>query len=258
MSILKEIVSHVKQKLPTKNDIKHLFVEKNIRDFKKHIKRNKQNSDASVNLIAEIKKKSPSQGEINSNLDVHYMVHLYNQYAQAISVLTETDYFAGSLSDLQKIEQLTTLPLLRKDFIVSLEQIKESRHYGASAYLLIASILSSSQLEELILAGKEYQMDALVEIHSMDDLKKALSCKYIEILGINNRNLEDLTINKNQFSTIEKEIPTNYKDKILLVSESGISSKKDIVSLPSSADAILVGTNIIKSESPEDYLKNLI
>jgi len=216
-------------------------------DFKKAISQNK------MNLIAEIKRKSPSDNIKKKKIKLRYFVELYNKYADAISVLTDKKFFDGRLADMKKVEELSNLPVLRKDFIVDKYQVYESRFYGADAILLIAAVLSGEEIDNFISIARGYDMDCIVEVHNEAELNKVMDTK-ANIIGINNRNLDTLKINTNTTLKLIDKIP---KDKII-ISESGISSNSYVKKLSGKADAILVGTLFMKSKNPEQEIKALI
>lgn len=222
-------------------------LKKAERDFKKALTKNK------LNLIAEIKKASPSQNITNQKVDIKKIVNVYNKYADAISVLTDKKFFDGSLIDMKTISKLTKLPILRKDFIIDEYQIYESRFYNADAILLIASILSNHELNKFIEIAKGYHMDCLVEINTEDDLNKVLSSK-ASIIGINNRNLNTLKIDTKTTLRLMDKIPNNK----IIVSESGISSKNYIRKISNKVNAVLVGTLFMNSTKLEEEILSLI
>jgi indole-3-glycerol phosphate synthase len=226
--------------------LKHKLSD-SMRDFKKAISQNK------INLIAEIKRKSPSNSIKKKNLDLNGTVELYNKYADAISVLTDKKFFDGNLCDIKKAKELTSLPILRKDFIIDEYQIYESRFYGADAILLIAAVLSEEEIDDFIRIAKGCNMDCIVEVHDQSELNKVLETK-ASIIGINNRNLVTLKVDTNTTLELIDKIP---KDKII-VSESGILSNSYVKKLTGKANAILVGTLFMKSEDPEKEIKALI
>src|SRR3989344_5577884 len=184
------------------------------RDFKGAISKNK------LNLIAEFKRKSPSQTIIDKNLEVQNIIRIYNKYADAVSVLTDKKFFSTSLFDMKSISGLTNLPVLRKDFIIDEYQIYESRFYNADSILLIASILSRAEINNFIDTAKTYKMHCLVEVHTEDDLNKVLGTK-AEIIGINNRNLDTLEIDLNTTLRLADRIPSGK----VIISESGIKNR---------------------------------
>ena len=222
-------------------------IQKSSKDFKKAISKNK------LNLIAEIKRSSPSHNKINSELDLNNIVDIYAKYADAISVLTDKKFFDGSLEDMKLVSNLTSLPILRKDFIIDEYQIYEARCFGADAILLIASVLSLDEINNFIDIAESLNMDCLVELINKEELDKVLSSK-AEIIGINNRNLDTLKIDLNTTLKLMNQIP----DDKIIVSESGITSKDYLEKIKSKVNAILVGTLFMKSENPEYEIKKIL
>ena len=252
MSVLNTIITSIKSNLPPTNSYKNITIPKNSISFKNSILlKNK------IALIAELKRKSPSKGILNTEISIENIISIYDEYASAMSILTEPTYFGGKLADLQEAKKLTQKPLLRKDFIIDSVQIKEARYYGASAFLLIVASLSKSQLQEYIGLGKELGMDALVEIQNENELEIALDIPEIEILGINNRNLHTLAIDMNTVSRIYRYIPLAKRTEWTLVAESGYSSKEDLLKLPEHIKAILMGTGFMTSNNPKKILEEM-
>lgn len=198
-----------------------------------------------ISLIAEIKKASPQDGVLRENFDPLEIARAYrNAEVQAVSVLTEEDFFQGSLSYIAEIKQETELPVLRKDFILEPYQVYESRVYGADAVLLIADLLSKDKLSELISLVNELGLDCLVEAHTEKELKKILSIKHPFIIGINNRDLHTLEVD---LKTTEKLFPLIPKDRIVVV-ESGIKNAQDVLFLKIlGVNAVLVGTAFMQA-----------
>ena len=248
MGILDEIVSKKKERLgiaksgvPLKGIKSRIADAGNPRDFRSAIKRN---PDERIKLIAEIKKASPSKGVIRENFDPVEIATVYEKKADAISVLTEEDYFQGRLEFISAVKTITTIPLLRKDFIFDEYQIYESRANEADAILLIAAILSKNQAEEYLHLAKELGLSVLFEVHDLKELEMALFID-ADIIGINNRDLKTLKIDLNNTFKIKKEIPS---DKIV-VSESGIKTRDDILRLESAGiDAVLIGTSFMEAK----------
>lgn len=214
----------------------------------------KRHPNEPIKLIAEIKKASPTKGKLK-DFDVEVMSDIYvSSGADAISVITEEDFFLGSIDFLIKIKNRhPNVPVLRKDFIFDEYQIYESKAIGADAILLIAAILSESQCKTLYELAKSLDMDVLFEVHDEEDLNKAF---YVDakIIGINNRNLKNMQINLETTFKLKEKIPNGK----IVVSESGISKKEDVLSLAKHGiDAILVGTSLILSDSPEKKIKEL-
>ena len=197
-----------------------------------------------IDLIAEIKKKSPSKGIIRQNFDHIQIAKIYLEHgASAISVLTDSQFFAGQLSYLTEIHAMVPLPILRKDFTIAPYQIYEARVAGADAILLIVAILSLNQLREFMKIAQSLDLACLVEVHTAEELDVALQAD-ADIIGINNR---DLKVFKTDLATtfrLTQQIPQGK----IVISESGISSKEDVTQLRQiGVDAILVGESLMRS-----------
>jgi len=211
--------------------------------------------EANVNIIAEIKHRSPSKGIIREDFDPVWIAESYaNGGAAALSVLCEEDFFGGSLEHLAAIRKSVDLPLLRKDFIFDEYQLYESALAGADAVLLIVAILEDELLERLIGLAKELGLDALVEVHSNDELGRAARAG-ASIIGVNNR---DLTTFKVDLGTSLQLAPLTAEETIL-VSESGIGSGSDIMKLKVSGfNAFLIGEHLMRAQHPGAALRKLI
>ena len=208
-----------------------------------------------IRLIAEVKQASPSRGMLRSNFDPIKLAQTYAEGgAAAISVLTEANYFMGSIEYLEAIKEVVQLPLLRKDFIFDPYQVYESRAYGADALLLIAAILSQRQLQELISLSHSLGLRCLVEVHNKSELERAITSE-AEIIGINNRDLNTFTVDINTTRHLRPLVP---KEKIV-VSESGIKSKRDIEKLGNwRVDAVLIGEALITTHDVRAKMKELL
>lgn len=206
-------------------------------------------------LIAEIKRASPSKGWLNPDLDAAALAQLYAQGgAAAISVLTEPAFFRGSLDDLAGAREAVELPVLRKDFILDPYQVYEARGCAADAVLLIAAILSPSELAALIELAHSLGMSALVEVHHHEELERALACG-ARIIGINNRNLADFSVDLETTPKLRPLIPPD----IPVVSESGIHSQADVLLLRrAGVNAILVGEMLVTSADPAAKIRELL
>lgn len=209
----------------------------------------------SIKLIAEVKRASPSKGLLASNLDAASLVQTYEKAgATAISVLTENKYFKGSLSDLKLFRGKVKLPILCKDFIFDPYQIYEARAYGADAILLIAAVLSRSEIKKLLETAHSLGMEALVEVHSQGELEQALKLNP-EVIGINNRNLADFNVDLETTANLRPFIP---EDKVV-VSESGIRTREDVKKVErAGVNAILVGEVLVKSAAPAAKIRELL
>lgn len=209
----------------------------------------------SIGLIAEVKKASPSKGVLCSNLDPGKVANTYAECgAVAISVLTESRYFQGSLEDLKAIKHsLPNIPLLRKDFIIKPYQVFESRAWGADALLLIVSILHDTELKELLFLSHSLGMQCLVEVHNENELKRALGHE-VKIIGINNRNLNTMSVDINVTGQLRPLIPPDR----IVVSESGIRERGDIEKLREwGVDAVLVGEVLVTADDIAVKVKEL-
>jgi indole-3-glycerol phosphate synthase len=207
-----------------------------------------------INIIAEIKRASPSKGSINMDLDPTYLARTYeNGGAAALSVLTEKHFFKGSFQDFKLARAAVSLPVLRKDFIISDYQIYESAVLGADAILLIARCLSENLLNELIALGNELKMDVLVEIHTPYDLEIATRAG-AGLIGINNRNLQTFETDIN----IAMHLVSLLKDYQIPVAASGIQSREDIEkNLDFGLNNFLIGESLVRAADPVTFMIEL-
>jgi len=246
--ILDRIVAHKKLEIDVqKRDVPLDEIKKNLADvgtvrgFQQAI-----SVRGKVNLIAEIKKASPSKGIIRSDFDPEAIASIYeNNGAAAISVLTDREFFQGRLSFLADVRSVTSsVPLLRKEFIIDEYQIYQSRLAGADAILLIAAILDLPTLDRYLNIAHEIGLDRLVEVHSEDELDMVLKTD-APVIGINNRDLRTFNTDIRTTAELSKKVP---EDRVI-VSESGISSKEDVEFLHKcGVNAILVGESLMKSD----------
>jgi len=208
-----------------------------------------------IRLIAEVKQASPSRGMLTSNFNPIRLAQTYAEGgAAAISVLTDASYFMGSIERLAAIKEVVRLPLLRKDFIFDPYQVYESRAYGADALLLIATILSQGQLEELMSLSHSLRLRCLVEVHDEGEVERAVLSD-AEIIGINNRDLNTFSVDINTTRRLRPLVP---KGKIV-VSESGIRSRKDVEKLRKwGVDAVLVGEALVTASDVRAKMKELL
>jgi indole-3-glycerol phosphate synthase len=208
-----------------------------------------------IRLIAEVKQASPSRGVLSANLNPTELARTYVEGGAAvISVLTEANYFMGSIEHMAAIKEVVGLPLLRKDFIFDPYQVYESRAYGADALLLIAAILSQGQLNDLISLSHSLGLECLVEVHNEGELERAVLSK-AEIIGINNRDLNTFVVDINTTRRLRPLVP---KEKIV-VSESGIKSRKDMEKLRKwGVDVALVGEALVTAGDVRAKMKELL
>jgi len=204
-----------------------------------------------LSVIAEIKKASPSAGDIRLDADVENIAHSYQLAgASAISVLTERDFFKGSLADLEVVASRVKLPLLRKDFIIDEYQILEAGVAGASAVLLITQVLPVKKLKNYFKLAESLGLDCLFEIHDKFELEKALEAG-ADIIGINNRDLKTFKVDINTSINLRKSIPPG----VLCVSESGIKNRSDLQNMTAAGfDAVLVGEALMRSSDLGELL----
>lgn len=220
------------------------------RQFKEAISKPKQ-----ISLIAEIKQASPSKGVIRQNFNLEEIARNYQEAGvQAISVLTEEDFFNGNLAYLNQVKNVVSMPVLRKDFILESYQVYESRYFGADAILLIADLLTKDKLVELMQIADSLGLDYLVEVHDEKELKKVLGLK-VPIIGINNRNLRTLEID---FKTTEKLFTLIPRDKTVVV-ESGIKNSQDVLFLKIlGASGVLIGTAFMEAEDIKSKVEEVM
>jgi indole-3-glycerol phosphate synthase len=206
-----------------------------------------------IKLIAEVKRASPSKGLLAPNMNAAALAGIYERCgAAAVSVLTEPEYFRGSLADLESVRAAVGLPVLRKDFILDPYQVYEARAHGADAVLLIVAILSAGELWSLLEIVHSLGMAALVEVHDREELEQALAVDP-EIIGINNRRLADFSVSLETTMQLRPLVPG------LVVSESGIHTRDDVVKLKDAGvDAILVGEALVSSADPAGKIRELL
>ncbi|MEW6584118.1 MAG: indole-3-glycerol phosphate synthase TrpC [Nitrospirota bacterium] len=248
MGILHEIVAKKKERL--KNQ-KSLLSLRDIKariydvappiDFRGAVGRS---AGERIKLIAEIKRASPSRGIIRPSFDHRLIAAIYEEKnVDAVSVLTEEDFFQGSLLFVPDVKQILTKPVLRKDFILDEYQIYESRAYGADAVLFIAAILGKNQTAEFIHLAGELGLSVLFEIHDFEELGMALDTG-AKIIGVNNRNLKTMRIDTLTTLRLKREIPADRT----VVTESGIRTREDVLRFEEEGiDAMLIGTSLMEA-----------
>lgn len=243
--ILDKIVKHKKE------EVKEL--KKKRRSLKEKLTADK------ISLLAEIKKASPSKGLIQPDFNPALQLKAYEEAGAAgISILTDQRFFQGSNQILQQMRELTELPILRKEFIIDPLQIYESFFIGADVVLLIAAILDDQELQSFLALCRELQLEAIVEVHNLEELKRVLKTE-AEIIGINNRDLNDFSVNLKTTSELSAELEKlGQRDNYYLIAESGIKSKKDIDFLKKiGVDGVLIGETLMRAESPKLKIEEL-
>lgn len=212
-------------------------------------------SGSGMKIISEVKRSSPSKGELADITSPSKLAHEYQEGgASVVSVLTEQRRFKGSITDFLEVRSAIDIPMLRKDFIVTEFQVLESRAIGADLLLLIVAGLSQSQYIDFHQMATELGMDVLVEVHSEEELERALEVSP-SIVGVNSRNLKTLELDAKMFDLLIPKIP----DGIIKIAESGISSREEVLHIENlGANAILVGETLVRSGDPRSSIKSLL
>ncbi len=211
-------------------------------------------NDPEIAIIAEVKRASPSKGMIAEDFDYVAIAQEYESAgASAISVLTEPYFFKGSNRYLKEISQNVSIPLLRKDFVIDEYMIWEAKLLGASCILLIVSILDIVQLKKYLDLAHELGLSAIVETHDGDEIRTAMNVG-AEIIGVNNRNLKDFTVDIENSINLRRCV----SDNIIFISESGIKTKEDVTKLKeNNVDAVLIGETLMKSDDKKSLISEL-
>lgn len=252
MSILSEIVERKRQRVESaKRTLQFDGLER--RSYPHRLRRALLRDG--INIIAEFKRRSPSKGVIRPDADLKQIVASYEAGgAGALSVLTEEDYFSGSLDDLRTAKSTVDLPVLRKDFILDDYQVYESAAAGADAVLLIVAVLDDEKLASLRrLAEDDLGLDALVEVHTREEMQRALDCG-TNLIGVNNRNLHDFTVSLETSLSLAQDAPA----ETVLISESGLHNASDLARLHDAGyRGFLIGESLMRSEDPTATLRDL-
>ena len=247
MNILDEIVAKTKSKLEEKKQglsLEELSSKIDFENLKEtNFKKSLQNKAEAI--IAEIKKASPSAGIISENFDPVLKSKEYESFgASALSILTEEDYFLGNIKYLMDVKAITSLPILRKDFIVDEYQIYESKLIGADCILLIASILNDEELKNFSEIAERLKLDYIIEVHDEEELQRVKHFSNA-IIGVNNRNLKTFDVDINN----SVELKNIFEGENIFIAESGIKSKKDIEYLQQhNINVFLIGESLMKGD----------
>ena len=247
MNILDEIVAKTKSKLEEKKQglsLEELSSKIDFENLKEtNFKKSLQNKAEAI--IAEIKKASPSAGIISENFDPVLKSKEYESFgASALSILTEEDYFLGNIQYLMDVKAITSLPILRKDFIVDEYQIYESKLIGADCILLIASILNDEELKNFSETAERLKLDYIIEVHDEEELQRVQHFSNA-IIGVNNRNLKTFDVDINNSVELKKI----FEGENIFIAESGIKSKKDIEYLKQhNINVFLIGESLMKGD----------
>jgi len=256
MNFLNTIIEHKKREvaaakmwLPLERLRPMALRDRKRRPFKQKLRR------PGINIIAEIKRTSPSKGTIRSDLDPARYAAAYEQGgAAALSVLTDQAFFRGSIEDLQAARRASALPVLRKDFTIDPYQIYESAAMGADAVLLIVRILSKEQLTQYLTLSRELGLDTLVEINSEEDLEAAAEAG-AELIGINNRNLQSFDTDVGTAARLSRLLEPHQ----IPVAASGIRTREDIENtLQAGIHNFLIGESLVRAEDPVQFLQTLL
>lgn len=255
--MLDEIVAKTKERLvevKQNKSLDQLIGEVSKLEIKEDFPFKEALKDPEIAIIAEVKKASPSKGLISRDFDYIEIAREYEEAgASAISVLTEPYFFKGSNDFLMEISENVSIPILRKDFTIDEYMIYEAKLLGASAVLLIVSILDDAQLKEYLDLSHDLGLSAIVETHDANEIKTALDAG-AEIIGVNNRNLADFTVD------IENSIRLRslVGDDVVFISESGIKTKEDVTRLKeNNVDAVLIGETLMRSEDKKSMIFEL-
>jgi indole-3-glycerol phosphate synthase len=250
-------VAHLREQLPLTDLQNQVSAAPSPRDFLLVL----QQSPSKPSLIAEIKKASPSKGVIRADFDPVKIAQAYERGGAAcLSVLTDQKFFRGSFDNLRAIRQSVALPLLCKEFIIDPYQIYLARVAGADAVLLIASILSDQDLQEFLQIVHSLGMNALVEVHTLAELDRVLALSDLRLVGINNRNLEDFTVDLGTTQQLMAERRKQLHSLgITVVSESGLHTPTDLaVVTEAGAHAVLIGESLVQQTDLEQAVFNLL
>lgn len=254
MSVLEQIIVGVREDLAARR-ISHSQLLEQISQAPAPLDAAKALVGGSISVIAEVKRSSPSKGALAAITDPASLARIYQHNgASVVSVLTEGRRFGGSLEDLDTVRRSITIPVLRKDFMVDAYQFYEARAHGSDLVLLIVAALSKSQMGEFLALTHELGMQALVEVHTQEELEHALEAS-AQIVGVNSRNLKTLEVDSKVFSELLPRIP----DHLVKVAESGISSRADVeFARLHGADAVLVGEALVRGSDPGSSLRALM
>ena len=257
MTILDTIITHKRKEVQKRRELYPVkLLEQSIYfstapvSFSEYLKR-----DDKVGIIAEIKRKSPSKGILHPFVSVEQLSIGYMQAgASALSVLTDHEFFGGSNEDLSTARKYNFCPILRKDFIIDEYQIVEARSIGADVILLIASALSPEEIKHLSRRAKELDLEVLLEVHSKEELERSLT-DTIDVVGVNNRDLTDFSVSLDTSLSIVDNIPSH----LMKISESGLQSAEDIVTLKNAGfSGFLIGERFMSTSQPEQACARLI
>jgi indole-3-glycerol phosphate synthase len=259
-TILENIIERKRERVA---DLKRSFAVADLRRGASEFRRDRPalrlsrtlSNHSKINVIAEFKRASPSKGTINGGIRAGDAAAAYAAGgAAAISVLTEEDFFLGSLDDLKTVRSKVDLPVLRKDFIFDEAQVFESAIVGADAFLLIVAALTLGQLKALQAAAHSLGLDAVVEVHDLPELKVAIDAG-AKMIGVNNRDLKTFQVSLD----VSRELIAHKPKHAIMIAESGITTREEIVELRSLGfDGFLIGETLMRSGDPGSTLRDLV
>jgi indole-3-glycerol phosphate synthase len=256
MSILDQIIASKKKEVALKKSVVSVAQLENSDLFnKKTNSLSKSIINSPFGIIAEHKRRSPSKATINNSFSVEEVVKGYeNAGVSGISVLTDTQYFGGSLEDLLLARASVQIPLLRKEFIIDEYQLLEAKAFGADAILLIAAVLSKNEIKQLSEFAQSLALEVLLEVHNQDELEKSIMPS-LDLIGVNNRNLKTFDVSLQNSIDLANHISNDF----VKISESGITTTDDINLLRSHGfQGFLIGENFMKTDNPGKSLEQFI
>lgn len=250
MTILDKIVAVKKETLKSYPEVVGRTSDREPIPFKERVQ-----AEETLGIISEIKRASPSKGDINTGFTPADQAGLYVEGGTtAISVLTENDFFKGSMRDLKDIRQSVDVPILNKDFIIDARQIMDAYNHGADIILLIVTILDDDTLAHFYKTAKGLGMEVIVEVHDEEEMKRALKLEP-EIIGINNRDLKTFKVD---LDNTVKLIGKYYDDEILFIAESGMETRADAQKMADgNARCLLVGETLMRADHPAEVIREL-
>ena len=256
MNILDQIIASKRKEIALKKSVVSITQLENADLFnKKTNSLSKSIANSPFGIIAEHKRRSPSKATINNSFSVEEVVKGYeNAGASGISVLTDMQYFGGSLEDLFLARASVQIPLLRKEFIVDEYQLLEAKAFGADAILLIAAVLSKPEIKQLSEFAQSLALEVLLEVHNQEELERSIMPS-LDLIGVNNRNLKTFEVSLKNSIDLSNHIPNDF----VKISESGLTSTDDIKLLKSHGfQGFLIGENFMKTDNPGKSLEQFI
>jgi indole-3-glycerol phosphate synthase len=256
MNILDQIIASKRKEVALKKSVVSIEQLESAELFnKKTNSLSKSISNSPFGIIAEHKRRSPSKATINTSFSVEEVVKGYeNAGASGISILTDTQYFGGSLEDLLLARASVQIPLLRKEFIVDEYQLLEAKAFGADAILLIAAVLSKQEIKQLSEFAQSLALEVLLEVHNLEELEKSIMPS-LDLIGVNNRNLKTFEVSLQSSIDLSNHIPNDF----VKISESGITITADVKLLRShDFQGFLIGENFMKTDNPGKSLEQFI